>query len=87
MVGLRTLGATIGNRGFLALAVCVVLFLFVYGGSSAIHQGLGLYIALTPIALAGGAVLLGSALALASRLLRPSATRLLRQPSSTTSVP
>ena len=79
MARMRTLGAAIGNRGFIALAVTIFLFLFLSGFVPAVHQGVGLYLALTPLALASVAVLLGGALALTSRLLRPSATRFLRK--------
>lgn len=82
MTRLRTLGASIGNRGFLALFASVV-FLAVAVGGFRLSQGMGLYIASAPLAISAVVVLVGSVLALASRVIRPSATRFLRsQPAS-----
>ena len=78
MVRWRTLGATIGNRGFLALFGSLVLVAILVGGFSVMRQGIGLDIAFVPLALSAVVVLVGSALALASRIRRPSATRFLR---------
>ena len=78
MLQLRTLGATIGNRGFLALFGSLVLLAVLVGGFPVMRQGIALDIAFVPLAISALVVLVGSVLALASRAMRPAATRFLR---------
>ena len=80
MVHLRALGATIGNRGFVALLLSLLLLVFVYNVSAG--KGAGIYVSMALVGLCGCAVLVGSVLAITSRLMRRSATRFLRRPSS-----
>lgn len=79
MLQLRALGATIGNRGFLALFGSLVLLAILVGGFPAMRQGIAFDIAIMPLGISAVVVLVGSVLALTSRALRPSATRFLRR--------
>lgn len=78
MVRLRTVGWKIANPAFGVLVLGALLFAYIVAAHPELRGGVGVYLVALPIFGAVVGLAIGCSLALAARLMRPSATRFLK---------